>query len=136
MFDEYEQLFISSSTSDINDIQKIITTNFINNTFKKDTNDFFLPTKIVIKSLYNLENVNEEIIKILSGESFVRADYNQQIKLLEEDYRRKQKNIFDKLYVHTVTSLYSFDINEVNDEKLEEIFSLKRSNLIDIEISN
>ncbi len=138
-FDMYEQLFISSTKSDINDIQKIIASNFINNrntTFRKETNKFFIPTKIEIKSLYNLKEVNDEIKKLLSEKEFLIDDINKQIDLLEKDFHRKPENIFDKMGVNIETTLHSFNLADVDKEKLEKIFSLKKRDFIDIEICN
>jgi len=139
-FSNPEQLFIGSNQSDINRMQKIISSNFIknrNDTFSKDTDKFFIPTKIRIKSFYSNPKITNKLSSLFSKASFSIEDINKHIKLLEEDKRNyfKKSGLIWTISINTITELHTFEINKLDEKQLEEIFSLT-SDLISIEICN
>ena len=107
-------------------------------TFRKETNKFFIPTKIEIKSLYNLKEVNDEIKKLLSEKEFLIDDINKQIEQLKEHSRLEPEksnnflNMVDKMHLKIETTLHSFNLADVDKQKLEKIFSLKKRDFIGV----
>ncbi|CAA6821196.1 MAG: Unknown protein [uncultured Sulfurovum sp.] len=125
-FSDHWQFFINDTKSDINEIQKIIASNFIknrNSSFPKNTDNFFIPTKIEIKSVYSGIKIDQD---------FSIEDVKKNIKAVEKKYAEDSSYLstIEKSDFHTVNT---FGLEKIDIKKLEDIFSL-RSDVIDIEI--
>jgi energy-coupling factor transporter ATP-binding protein EcfA2 len=134
-YHEQFQLFIGNTQQHITHIQKIIFSNFINKRndfFQKDTNKFFIPTKIKIISKHNYNvKLTDEII--LCIKEFKMNKAMKKIRLLEKDFESTSYRGLLNTAQSGTRDLYTFEINEIDEKKLKKIFLLK-SDLIDIEI--